>query len=355
MECIEFNKEKKYIKDFIRLGNRLYKANENMQNDGELKALLTSQHVLSKYFTLRKFCVYDGKKVVGRFALTFYDGDDTAYLGFFECEDNDDTARLIFDKAQECAKSEGCKRLAGPVDASFWIKYRLKINLFDRLPYTGEPYNKDYYRRMFEQNGFDVIKHYTSSIYDVVDKDFHNDKYEQRLAEFTKLGYEIKSPSEDKWDETVRDIYRMITRLFGDFPIFKNLDEEDFAENFSSYKLIVNYEMVKMAYFDGKAVGFFISIPNYGNAVYHTDNPINLLKILSLKKKPKEYVMLYMGAEPEHKGLGKALVQSIIDVLEENSLPSIGALQMDGKVTQHYVDEKISERYEYALYGKELN
>ncbi len=354
MECIRFENQKKYIKDFIYIYHRLYKTSENMQNDKETEKILLGTHTLSKYFTVYKFCVYEKKQVIGRFVITEYPDDDNAYLGFFECENDRKIAEFIFKKAEEFSREKGFKRIIGPVDASFWIKYRLKINLFDKRAYTGEPYNKDYYREMFEKNGFEMIKHYTSSIYEVVEKGFINEKYKKRLEEFTAKGYEIKSPSIENWNETVENIYRMITRLFSDFPIYKDLSYEDFAENFSSYKLIVNFDMVRMAYYNGKAVGFFISIPNYHNAVYHTDNPINLLKILLTRKNPKEYVMLYMGVEPEHKGLGKAIVQSITDTLIEKALPSIGALQMDGKVTQNYVDEKIVKRYEYALYGKEL-
>lgn len=355
MECIRFEYEKKYVKDFIHLYHRLYHRNENMQNDDELKELLLGEHHLSKYFKLSKFCIYRKSKIVGRFAITVYPCDDTGYFGFFECENNAQTAAFLFRSADKFAKQEGLKQLTGPVDASFWIKYRLKLNLFKLRAYTGEPYNKDYYPKMFTDNGFMMQKHYTSSIYERVQKDFRNEKYEQRLREFTKMGYEIKSPTIDNFEETICDIYRMIMRLYRDFPIFKEISAEDFTKHFASYRQILNFEMVKMAYYEGKAVGFFISIPNYRNAVYHVNNPFHLIRILSLRKKPREYVMLYMGTEPEHRGLGKAMVQSIIETLSESGLPSIGALQMDGKVTQDYVSEKILQRYEYALYSKELS
>lgn len=355
MECIEFTNEKRYVDDFIGLYRKLYKGHhENMQDDNEIRQLLLGTHTLSEYFSIHKYCVYEGKKIVGRFAITTYPEDENAYFGFFECVNDKEVGRFIFNKARQFALEHNYSHIIGPVDASFWIKYRLKINLFDKEPYTGEPYNKDYYQAMFEENGFRVMKHYSSSIYNTVDESFSNKKYEERLLEFTKAGYKIESPTSDKWDEAMGDIYRMITRLFSDFPIYKHLSKEDFASNFASYQQIVDYSMVKMAYFEGKAVGFFISIPNYGNAVYHTSNPLNILKILKTRKNPKEYVMLYMGAEPEHKGLGKALVQSIIKELTASGLPSIGALQMDGKVTQNYVEEMIEKRYEYNLYCTEL-
>ena len=87
--------------------------------------------------------------------------------------------------------------------------------------------------------------------------------------------------------------------------------------------------------------------------VYHL-NPVSLVKILSLKKKPKRYVMLYMGVEPAHQGLGKAIVYAIMKELMTSGLPSIGALARDGKITQKYAFDDVTDVYEYVLLEREI-
>ena len=99
--------------------------------------------------------------------------------------------------------------------------------------------------------------------------------------------------------------------------------------------------------------GFFISIPNYHNAVYNLTLK-NILRISRIRKTPEEYVMLYIGVDQKHHGLGRALVYSIIQELNKNKKPSIGALAHDGKVTQKYAADMISSIYEYVLLKKEL-
>ena len=64
--------------------------------------------------------------------------------------------------------------------------------------------------------------------------------------------------------------------------------------------------------------------------------------------------MLYMGVRPEHQGLGKALVYSIMQELEKNGLPSIGALARDGKPTQKYASDDVTDVYEYVLLEMKL-
>ena len=134
------------------------------------------------------------------------------------------------------------------------------------------------------------------------------------------------------------------------------LSKESFQEIYKSYKMIINMNMVRMAYYKGKAVGFYISIPNYYNRVYQVSwkEPLHILHILFERVFPRGYVMLYMGVDQKHTGLGKALVYSIVEELKKNNLPSIGALAHDGKTNQNYASEKINSRYEYVLLERKI-
>ena len=353
MKCIQFTNEKRYINDFLKLPKMLYGSRENTEDSKNVKRILSGEHQLCKYFELHKFIVYRDDKPAARFAITLYPNDKTAYLGFFESINDKEVAQTAFNGAMRFAKKMGCKKIVGPVDASFWIKYRLKINKFNLPPYTGEPYNKDYYLQLFKDNGYRVCDHYTSNGYKIAEYEYINKEYEGKFDEFKKKGYEIRNVDMRKFDESISELYDLIAKLYSDFPIYKDVSREDFVETFKSFKSIIDPTMVKFGYKDGKMVGFFVSIPNYSNLVYHL-NPINICKVLTLRKKPKDYVMLYMGVDREHHGLGRALVYSIIKELNQSKKPSIGALAHDGKVTQNYAKDMVQDVYEYVLLEKEV-
>ncbi len=354
MKCIEFTTEPKRIRDFLSLPKRLYSRQDNTENPKQMRQILLGQHPLNKYFKLNKFIVYDEQKPVARFAITRYPKDKTAYFGFFECENDLKVAKEAFKIAERFAKNNSCDKIVGPVDASFWIKYRLKINKFDTPPYTGEPYNKDYYLELFQKNGYQICEHYTSNRYKAAQYKYMNAEYEGKYKEFVQKGYRIRSLKMEEYDADMKELYRLLTMLYSDFPIYKDLSEEDFIETFKSYKSIIDPTMVKFGYKNGEIVGFFISIPNYNNRVYHL-NPLNLVKILKTRKEPQDYVMLYMGVDHAHHGLGRALVYSIIQELNRSKKPSIGALARDGKVTQNYAKDMIEDVYEYVLLEKKLD
>ncbi len=353
MKIIEFTNEEKYINDFLELPKKIYTKKDNMEDPDTMKKLLLGTHPLSNDFILNKYLIYKNDKVVGRFIITEYPDDKKmCFIGFFECIKDNKVAKYLFAEAEKIAKAKKYKKLIGPVDASFWIKYRLKINKFER-PYTGEPYNKDYYYKMFLDNKYKVCDHYTSQLYDIPDETYVNDKFTEHYNEFLKLGYDIIKPEMKDYDKCMEEIYYLITELYSDFPVFKMIGKKEFLENYQSFKSIINMDMVRMAYYKNKAVGFYISIPNYYNDVYHV-NLFKIPKIIHTKKHPKSYVMLYMGVDQKHRGLGKALVYSIVEELKKQGLPSIGALAHDGKINQNYAKEMIESRYEYVLLERSI-
>lgn len=353
MKLVKVGTEKSNIKRFVDFPKRMYSSKDNMESASQMKSLLEGTHPLSKYFDLDAYLILRDDVTAGRFAITTYPDDTTAYLGFFECINDKEVSSFLFSEAEKIAKEKKCSVIIGPVDASFWLKYRLKINNFDLPPYTGEPYNKDYYLELFQNSGYEISEHYTSSAFRSVGEDYINEKFENRYKEFLAQGYKIESPKAEEYEKAVEEVYTLITELYSDFPIYKNVSKEDFCEMFKSYKTIMNMSMTKMAYYNGKAVGFYISLPDYGNRVYHA-GLLDIPGILKTRKHPDRYVMLYMGVDQKHRGLGKALVYAIMKELMQSGLPSIGALARDGKVTQNYAEEEKTSIYEYVLLKHEL-
>ena len=117
MTLVKFDREENYIKDFVKLAVTIYDSYDNMEDPDSIKKILKGEHPLSKYFSLAKFLVYDDSGVVkGRFCITSYEGDNTAYLGFFECVNDAEAAKFLFDSAYAYCSENGFAKIQGPVD-----------------------------------------------------------------------------------------------------------------------------------------------------------------------------------------------------------------------------------------------
>lgn len=348
------NYDKDLNRKFLALPQVLYSADTLTQSISDEKALLENRHILSKYFTFHPILVLSGKAPAARGAVTVYPEDSTAYLGFFESVRSRKAAQMVFDKAEEIAKAYGCTKICGPVDSSFWIKYRLKIDHFEQPPYAGEPYNLPYYEKMFVNAGYRVSYNYKSMRFGKMSAETDDNKYTNRLADKKSEGYEIISPSAESFDKCLREIYRLLIDLYADFPAYKHITEAEFVGIYSKLRYIVDYKMIKLAYKNGEPVGFYVSVPNTGNLTSGKFTPKKLIKLLKLRKNCKDYVMLYMGVSPKHHGLGKALVQSVKNELSLSGAKSVGALIRSGKITGTYYAQYADFEFKYALFEKDI-
>ena len=355
-KVIKFDKEKEYVEDFLLLPKKLYSKKEIMQNEAEERKIVEETHVLNKYFKQHKLVVYKNKEISGRCIITIYPNEEYAYIGYFECIDDSICAKELFTMVEKIVKKEHLRKILGPVDSSFWIKYRLKIDNFEKTPYTGEPYNKSYYKKMFEDNGYNILESWVSNIYTKLPI-FYNSKktvYNKRLEQAEEKKYVIVSPNIKDFDKTLEIIYTLISETFKEFITFKEIKKEDFMEIFKNYKYILDYNFVKIAYYNEEPVAFSIVLPNYHNLLYGRLTMTKKIRIMLKKIRSSNYVSLYMGVKKEHKGLGKALTQKIIRNVYIRKAGCIGALITQGKITEKYVEEQIKNQNRYVLFEKEI-
>lgn len=343
-----------FLKGFLALPKTLYPRERRTQDTKAEKAILNGTHPLSGEFTVRAYlAVDDGASPQGRCVLTYYPDDPAAYVGFFECVEDLDVCRALLSAAEAQARADGKEKLVGPLNASFWIGYRFKVENFDEH-FTGEPDNLPYYADFWEACGFTVSERYYSNYLRSPTPEDPSEKWEKRLQRALDKGYEIRSLERGKIDEALRDIYRMLVRLYAKFPAFKLISEEQFTALFGSLKYVVDYECVLLGYKDGELAGFFVCVPNYGTLVDGDLSLRDLPAILRIRRNCKEYVILYIGVDRKHLGLGGAFAQTIRQIGQNKGAGSIAALIHEGNSSGVFFRELTTHTARYVLLEKAL-
>ena len=344
------------FESFLDLPARIHKKQELMQKRSEEEALLKGTHVLSKYFSFTAFLCYCDERVVARCAVTIYPEKDEAYLGFYESENDLAATQKMIEEAENFAKANGIKKLTGPVDASFWIGYRMKSNCFEGERYFSEPYGAAYYPKLWKDCGFCVTETYISNIYKKFSKaEQSDDTFLRAKKYFERNGYRIVSARKKDWDQVIGEIYALLIKLYSDFPVFSYITEEEFREMFAGLKSILDYSMVKLGYNKkGEMVGFLISLPDYRNRLYGKIGIPELLYLLKNQRKCDNYVILYMGVVPKSLGLGIVMSQITFEELCKRNAAAVGALIKKGKVSERYLENQIIDQREYVLFEKDI-
>lgn len=348
MQAIKFRNEKEYIEAFLSLPQKLYTQKEITQAYEDEEKLLHGTHYLSHYVTLTPFLVMENNKPLARCLVTEYPDDQICYFGFFECVNDQNVLNCLMDAVENFAMDKQYTAIEGPVDVSLWLGYRFKSNCFDLPPYLGEPYNKAYYLDLFYKRQYTVKESYVSNQYSTIPKvNFELDNFKNRFDHFIQQGYEIRSPKMEEWDQCISEIYHLISVLYKDFLTYHAIHKDEFISLYNSYKNLVDLTLIKMAYYQGEAVGFFMGAPDYGNLASRHKNLSTIINFLKIKNKPSRYVLLYMGVLPEHKGIGMALTHSIMMELAKKQTPSIGSLIRNNNKNFNYAIEYMVGRYEY--------
>ena len=357
---VEFGNEKKLNNDFLALPKTLYDKGKCPQDIKTEKQILTGSHVLSDTFKVTPFVAYvkenDNKNVVARALVTSYENDNIAYVGFFESVNDEEVCSKLFDAIFDFVKKDGKKTVTGPVDASFWIRYRFKLSS-DRGfedTYSCEPYNKDYYVKLWEKCGFERNYTYISNFYRKVKPDDISPKLKSRYERMCEKGYILRTSSYKTFDKDLVAIYRLITKTYRHFPMYTDISLQQFVSMFGYLKYVLNYSMVKLLFKDEEAVGFIICVPDFGFDSVGKLTIAKFLRIINKKKNPKEYVILYMGVDGKHLGTGSALAEDIKNELCKNGSTSIGALILEGKVTGLYYSDLFTGKSKYVLLERNL-
>ena len=344
--CIEANtKDLKEL--FLSLPQKLYDKKFLTQNIKVERQILNKTHPLSKDFDIYPFIVLTKSgNVISRCILTVYPNDENGYVGFFESVYSSDAVGCMIEMVKKKAKDLGIVKLIVHFYFSFLIKYIFKLDNFHNI-YTGEPYNKEYYQELWEKEGFVVSDEYYSNQLRIPVSEDDSGKCKKRLEYVIDKGYDIRNVSKKTFDKDLKEIFRLLSKLYSGFPVFKMISEEQFITLYGYFKHILDYRTVFLAFKDEKLVGFLICLPNFKN-----NN--SLWNVLKTRRKAKEYIVLYLGVDNGHLGLGGAFAELSRKFFEVHKNTSVLALIHRGNMSGAYYKNLIVDKYNYVLMSLDL-
>jgi GNAT superfamily N-acetyltransferase len=298
--------------------------------------------------------------VVGRIGAIVNDNhnkeheENIGFFGFFECIDDQEVARALFDAAKGWLKNKGVTAMRGPASPSVNDEYGLLVEGFDRLPAVLMTYNPPYYQTLLEKYGLtkaqDLYAYYIHA-----DKVF-NDKF-NRVAQIVnrKEGLRIRQLDMKRFDEEVKLIRALYARgwskNWGEVP----MTEEEFNYVAKDLKAVVDPRLVIIAESKGKPVGFGMTLPDLNRILVHNKRgwliPA-IIRLLLFKKKIDRVRIIILGVLPEYANTGigavlfyetgKRCVASGYPhgeaswVNEENLMMNRGAELMQGVIDKRY-------------------
>jgi GNAT superfamily N-acetyltransferase len=252
-------------------------------------------------------------KVIGRIAafvdqvaIDFWK-DSIGFWGSYECIDDADASRMLFDAARAFLAERGMRRMRGPINFTV-VEWGFVIEGFDRPPSIMSPYNPPYYNQQAEAYGLEKAKDLVAFEADLGAGYTMPDRFSRSMERIAKR-YKVRVRPLDM-ENLERDMIYIVDIMngsvahnWGSYPV----TEAEGRAIVADLKQIVDPEFVLIAEVEGEPIGFSITLPDI-NRLLHGGNgrllPTNLFRLLFGLKKLRHFRTWALGLFPAYHGKG---------------------------------------------------
>ena len=322
-------KSKSEKKDFLHVPRELYKDDRNWicHLDNDIEAVFDPAK--NKYFDFgiaARWVLYDGEKnLIGRIAafinrhLAYTYEHPTGGVGFFECINSQEAANLLLDTAKEWLEQRGMEAMDGPINFGEKDRYwGLLVDGFSTPPPYLLNYNPSYYRKLFEDYGFQ--NYYEQYVYGLSRHTEIPPLVHRNFERLTRTqGYVFTSMKMKHMEKYAEDFMTIYNEAWKDVhKHFKPMTREQAIQTFKSMRPVADEDLVIFAYHNNKPIAIFVGIPELNELFRYVGGKLNLvgkLKFMYYRMlgKCKTIYGIVFGIVPEYrnKGVESGLILSI--------------------------------------------
>jgi GNAT superfamily N-acetyltransferase len=359
----------KQLREFVKLPYALYRNDKNWVPQllmDDYKKLNRKKHPFFQHAEAEIFLARRDGRAVGRIA-SIHDRiweethhEKAAYWGWFECIDDPEVSKALFEEAFAWARARGCSRIIGPMSPNANDLIGTQVHGFDGSPVLMMTYNPAYYDRLIQECGNRKWKDLVAWLMD-------NPEIPERLAKImprveAKGGFKIRTLNMKEYRKEIDRfvvLYNQFEQVNAVFTPMTNAEIELMANDL---KIAVDPDLIFFAEVDGKPVGVSLTMPDF-NVGYKAARghllPFGIFHLLTAKRRTHLVRTISMGVLKDYRnrgidlafyyysyknGVPKGYVAVEMSWVEEdNAAMSNTALKLGGKAYRKY------RVYEHAL------
>lgn len=363
------------FQDFLQVPFHLHKDDLNWVPPliQVTKDTISKKNPFFKLAIIQFWVAYKNSKPVGRISSIFnrahntFHKENVAFWGFFESENNTNTAQLLFQTAENWATSLKVDSIRGPMNPSSNYECGLQVSAFDSKPFVMMPQNPEYYPELIEGLGYRKMKDLHAWLIRAdtarIDPDLR-----QMLEELEKttpiLIRNIRMQHYTKEITTLFEIYNDAwTHNWGFVP----MEADEFFYAAKQLKTILNPKGVYILEIKGEPAAFCIGLPDINQITCHIRNgrlfPTGWLKLLwhlKIKKSLNQGRIITLGIKKkyQHLPLGAMLYNKFMQEIPKlgYSLGECSWILEDNRAMRSALRLVNATHYKtYRIYEKKLN
>ncbi|MBQ8320718.1 MAG: N-acetyltransferase [Clostridia bacterium] len=352
-------------KEFVEYPLRLYKDNPYFVPPfyADEMSLFTPKNIYFKTCESTFFLAKRGAETVGRIQGILQKqyneirGLKQVRFTRFDCEDNVETAKALFDAVEAWAREKGMTEVVGPLGYSDLEREGLLIEGFDYLSTFEEQYNYAYYPALVERCGYekdvDWLEHRLFKCKEV------SDRMKSILDHTMKkcnLHFGDKSLGKKKFIKKYKEgIFRCIDEcykdLYGTVPFTPEMQKQIVDQ----FTLFIDPKYIEVACDEkDEVVAFGLCMPGLGEALQKSGGrltPACLIRLLKALKKPRSVDLGLVGIMPKYRngGLSVFMITVMQDMFKD---PNIEYLETNLNLEENTAIRSMWKRFEHIQHKR---
>jgi len=356
-------------KQFLDLPYRLYSTEKRWVPPLRLERkehIDPDKNPFFEHAEVQFFLAWRDGRVVGRISahvdrnLNEFQDNRWGLFGFFECEDDPETARALVDTAEAWLRERGRDRMVGPMDFTTNDECGLLIEGHERPPIILCPWQHPYYQRLLEeacglQKAMDLLmwelqvsdrSKVHQAIWDVAD------------AVESRHGIVVRPMRKRNLQDEVTKFLEVYNSAWERNWGFVPLTEKEVRHYAKQLKPVLdeNWAMIAERTDTGEVVGAALTLPDFNQVLAKVKDgrllPFGWLAALRNRKNVNQVRVFALGVKPEyqHTGVAARMYQAHFDaaertpqtggemgwILETNKAMNRAMEGMGGKVVRKY-------------------
>jgi len=232
-------------------------------------------------------------------------------IGFFDCIDDQDAAKALFDKAKAWLSEKGMEAMDGPInfgDRDKW--WGLLVEGFHQ-PIYNMNYNPPYYQKLFENYGFELYYNQICWNLEVAsDAKQLDQKFYDNHDRYSNIpDFKVRHIRKKELSKFAEDFSTVYNQAWAKHEGNKEIAPALALKLFNSIKPIMDEKLIWFTYFKDQPIAMWVNLPDINQIVKHLNGKFGVwekLKFFFLKTfgKNKNFVGLVFGIVPEFQGKG---------------------------------------------------
>jgi GNAT superfamily N-acetyltransferase len=271
-------------------------------------------HAEAEYFLAER----DGEPV-GRITAhvderwTQFQGGNDGMFGFFESENDPETATALVEAAAGWLRARGRERMLGPMDFTTNDECGILIEGYERPPLVLEPWHPPYYRELLEALG--MTKSMDLLMWELYlgtlkqgDR-FHDFIHEAAQKSESEHGVTVRQMRKNDLEAEVTRFMEVYNEAWGPNWGFVPITEEEVAFQAKNLKPILDENWAMIAEREGEVVGAALTLPDINQVLGKMNGrvlPFGWWHFLTGRRKINQVRVFALGVKPEYQHFGVA-------------------------------------------------